>query len=117
MVLSVRQWRIPDCYHRLEPIMAKHLARWPPAVCSGLGRSLPLCRSAARAPHARFVDVTPISLRRRALQRLVGRLVVLEPGNLTPLKVVYGLNAQTPSRLDDSSDPRKCPRGRGMLAV
>jgi hypothetical protein len=32
------------------------------------------CRSAARAPHERFVDVTPISLRRlRPLQRLVGR--------------------------------------------
>jgi hypothetical protein len=33
-----------------------------------------LCRSAARAPHERFVDVTPISLRRlRPLQRLVRR--------------------------------------------
>ena len=32
------------------------------------------CRSAARAPHERFVDVTPISLRRlRPLQRLVRR--------------------------------------------
>jgi len=32
------------------------------------------CRSAASPPHERFVDVTPISLRRdRPLQRLVGR--------------------------------------------
>jgi hypothetical protein len=32
------------------------------------------CRSAARAPHEQFADVTPISLRRlRPLQRLVRR--------------------------------------------
>ena len=47
------------------------------------------CRSAARAPHERFVDVTPISLRRlRPLQRLVRRrtlvLVNLRDSSLSP---------------------------------
>ena len=38
------------------------------------------CRSAASPPHERFVDVTPISLRRdRPLQRLVGQLLRFDP--------------------------------------
>ena len=61
--------RKPNC-DRETMIFA---ARAPNAPSCGPDCRTP-CRSAARAPHERFVDVTPFSLRRlRPLQRLVSR--------------------------------------------